>query len=235
MSFEMIQLDLSEQPPPRAFDLVISRHVLMHLSNAEIVAAARGVHRSGSSCWLATNSYICGCNGENAERRDLAIARDLTSAPFSFPAAAIDEQHADADGPLVLWSLARLRIPRTIPDVLPPCTAHETAARENVCQVCGCSAALGGGVLPVPLGAIACGEVDVQSCQIVPASMRRGRQLLWRWLRRRRGAVHGPATVKPLQPSHSRPPPPPVDKDAEEPQFDAFGCPTNRGSHSCDV
>ena len=47
-SHDFIHLDLAVDSLPQTYDLVVARHVLMHLSNAEITSVLRGIRRSSS-------------------------------------------------------------------------------------------------------------------------------------------------------------------------------------------
>ena len=106
---------------------------------------------------LATNSYVCESNGDNLNR-EMAIARDLTSPPFSLPVAALVAQSPDADGPLALWNLALFTRPRRLTG------GSVRAGAVSVCSQCRCVASLGGGVIPVPRGGIACSDAEIRRC-----------------------------------------------------------------------
>jgi 2-polyprenyl-3-methyl-5-hydroxy-6-metoxy-1,4-benzoquinol methylase len=165
-SHTFVHLDLVAERLPRAYDLVLARHVLMHLSNGEIAGVLRNVRSSGSHYLLATNSYVCEANGENLER-SVALARDLSSAPFALPASAVVASYQDADGPLALWKLELLK------------SAAAASHGASVCQLCGCSAPLGGGVLVVPPGARGCNDAEIRRCNSrLAASERAARRRL---------------------------------------------------------
>jgi hypothetical protein len=104
--------DIVCDPLPKA-DLVLCRDGLVHLSNADIVAALANFHRSGAR-WLLTNTFV-----DRSENPDIAAGEwrplNLCVPPFSLPAPyrVIDEHCLGYDGAyrdkrLALWPCHQL-------------------------------------------------------------------------------------------------------------------------------
>lgn len=92
-----LKLDLVRDPLPRA-DLVLCRDCMIHLSNADVLAALRNVRRSGARYLLATTYTARPTNADivTGEWRPI----NLQVAPFNLPAPLelVSEEWDWADG-----------------------------------------------------------------------------------------------------------------------------------------
>jgi 2-polyprenyl-3-methyl-5-hydroxy-6-metoxy-1,4-benzoquinol methylase len=83
ISFE--QFDIVSAVPPR-FDLVFCKELLIHLSDEQVKAVLANIRQSGSTYFMASNSF--GVENIDLEHNYLGYARpiDLLAKPFSLPA-----------------------------------------------------------------------------------------------------------------------------------------------------
>jgi len=109
-AFHFEQMDLVARVPSRAYDLVVARHVFMHLRNEQVISFVRNLKQGGSRYLLATSGYNCHCNADIEAEGDFQ-PRELTSPPLSFPTSALSALFLDTDGPLTLWTLPHVTLP----------------------------------------------------------------------------------------------------------------------------